>query len=142
MQTVYLNGDIAKFGAVWNTNCSNIRDIFRLIECQTPGFRKYLIDASEAGVNYEIKRGEDFLETPDDLFLSLNDEPSCSSSNACIGEFDGDPLNSETKKLFKYSNQNTFTPPPSKPTPVLITTYIPASQPRPCVLATEHTLPT
>ena len=89
MQTVYLNGDIAKFGAVWNTNCSNIRDIFRLIECQTPGFRKYLIDASEAGVNYEIKRGEDFLETPDDLFLSLNDEdiiitevPSGSGGNA------------------------------------------------------------
>ena len=89
MQTVYLNGDIAKFGAVWNTNCSNIRDIFRLIECQTPGFRKYLIDASEAGVNYEIKRGEDFLETPDELFLSLNDEdiiitevPSGSGGNA------------------------------------------------------------
>ena len=74
MQTVYLNGDIAKFGAVWETDCRNIRDIFKLIECQTPSFRKYLIDASEADVSYEIKRGEDFLEDTDDLLLSLNNE--------------------------------------------------------------------
>ena len=39
MQTVYLNGDIAKFGQKWETDCTNIRDIFKLIECQTPGFR-------------------------------------------------------------------------------------------------------
>ena len=74
MQTVYLNGDIAKFGAVWETDCRNIRDIFKLIECQTPSFRKYLIDATEADVSYEIKRGEDFLEDTDDLLLSLNNE--------------------------------------------------------------------
>ena len=74
MQTVYLNGDIEKFGAVWQTDCRNIRDIFKLIECQTPSFRKYLIDASEADVSYEIKRGEDFLEHTDDLLLSLNNE--------------------------------------------------------------------
>lgn len=74
MQTVYLNGDIAKFGAVWQTDCRDIRDIFKLIECQTPGFRKYLIDASEADVSYEIKRGEDFVDTVEDLLLSLNNE--------------------------------------------------------------------
>ena len=39
-------------------------------------------------------------------FLSLNDEPFFSSSNACIGEFDGDPLNSETKKLFSHFELN------------------------------------
>ena len=74
MQTVYLNGDIAKFGAVWQTNCRNIRDIFKLIECQTPGFRKYLIEATDADVSYEIKRGEEILEGFDELFLSLKDE--------------------------------------------------------------------
>jgi len=74
MQTVYLNGDIAKFGSVWQTDCRNIRDIFKLIECQTPNFRKYLIDASESGISYEIKRGEDLLGNLDDLLLSLNNE--------------------------------------------------------------------
>jgi len=74
MQTVYLNGDIAKFGQRWETDCTNIRDIFKLIECQTPGFRKYLIEASEADVSYEIQRGEELLESIDELLLSLNNE--------------------------------------------------------------------
>ena len=74
MQTVYLNGDIAKFGQKWETDCTNIRDIFKLIECQTPGFRKYLIEASEADVSYEIQRGEELLESIDELLLSLNNE--------------------------------------------------------------------
>ena len=74
MQTVYLNGDIAKFGAVWQTNCRNIRDIFKLIECQNSGFRKYLLEAADADVSYEIKRGEEILEGFDELFLSLNNE--------------------------------------------------------------------
>lgn len=74
MQTVKLVGQIEQFGSVWHTDCSNIRDIFRLIECQTPGFRQYLIDAAEAGVGFEIQRGSDFLEYPEELFLSLNNE--------------------------------------------------------------------
>ena len=74
MQTVYLNGDIAKFGHKWETDCANIRDIFKLIECQTPEFRKYLIEASEADIHYEIQRGEELLESVDELLLSLNNE--------------------------------------------------------------------
>lgn len=74
MQTVYLNGDIAKFGQKWETDCTNIRDIFKLIECQTPEFRKYLIEASEADVSYEIQRGKEVLESADELLLSLNNE--------------------------------------------------------------------
>ena len=74
MQTVYLNGDIAKFGQKWETDCTNIRDIFKLIECQTPGFRKYLIEASEADVSYEIQRGKELLESVEELLLSLNNE--------------------------------------------------------------------
>lgn len=74
MQTVYLNGSIEKFGSKWETNCRDIREIFKLIECQTPGFRAHLIKAAEADVGYEIQRGSDFLETPEEMFLSLNDE--------------------------------------------------------------------
>ena len=55
MQTVYLEGNLAKFGSKWETSCNTIGEILRLIECQTPGFRKHLIDAHEAGIEYQIK---------------------------------------------------------------------------------------
>jgi predicted phage tail protein len=74
MQQVRLVGNISKFGEIWNVNCNNIRDVFKLIDCQTPGFREHLIEASKAGISYEIKRGKDFLEYPEELLLSLNDE--------------------------------------------------------------------
>ena len=74
METVYLNGVIAQFGAKWSTNCANIGDVFKLIECQTPGFRKYLVDAAENNVGFEIQRGEEFLESEKELLLSLRDE--------------------------------------------------------------------
>lgn len=74
MQKVKLIGNISKFGETWETDCNNIRDIFKLIECQTPGFRQHLVDAAEAGVGYEIRRGKDFLESEEELLLSLNNE--------------------------------------------------------------------
>lgn len=74
MQKVKLVGEIAKFGNSWETNCANISDIFKLIDCQTPGFRQHLVEGAEAGVGYTIKRGEDYLEEGEELLLSLNDE--------------------------------------------------------------------
>lgn len=74
MQTVYLNGGISQFGTKWSTNCTNIRDIFKLIDCQTPGFRQYLVNAAENDVDFEIKRGEEILESGEELLLSLRDE--------------------------------------------------------------------
>ena len=74
MQTVVLNGDIAKFGTRWETSCDNIRDIFKLIECQTPGFREHLIEAAMNDVGYEIRRGKDVLESPEELLLSISNE--------------------------------------------------------------------
>ena len=74
MQRVYLNGSISQYGEVWETDCTNIRDIFKLIDCQTPGFRNHLIEAANAGVGYEIQRAGEFLETEEELFLSLNNE--------------------------------------------------------------------
>ena len=74
MQKVKLVGEISKFGSTWETECANIRDIFKLIECQTPGFRQHLLQGAEAGIGYEIKRGEDYLENENELLLSLNKE--------------------------------------------------------------------
>ena len=74
MQRVRLVGEISKFGSSWETDCANIRDIFKLIECQTPGFRQHMTKAADAGVGYTIKRGEDYLEEAEELLLSLNQE--------------------------------------------------------------------
>ena len=74
MQKVKLVGEISKFGSTWETECTNIRDIFKLIECQTPGFRQHLVDGADAGSGQEIKRGEDYLENASELLLSLNKE--------------------------------------------------------------------
>lgn len=74
MQTVYLNGGIAQFGERWEANCTNIGNIFKLIDCQTPGFRQYLVQAAEAGVDFQIQRGEELLSQPEELLLDLRDE--------------------------------------------------------------------
>ena len=74
MQTVYLNGGISQFGERWEANCTNIRDIFKLIDCQTPGFHQYLLEAAEAGVGFEVQRGKEFLSEPEELLLDLRDE--------------------------------------------------------------------
>ena len=74
MQRVYLNGGISEFGTYWEANCKNIRDIFKLIDCQTPGFRQYMIEAAESGVGFEIQRGSEILSQEEELFLTLNEE--------------------------------------------------------------------
>jgi predicted phage tail protein len=74
MQKVRLIGNISKYGEVWHTNCSTIRDIFKLIECQNPDFKGYLVKAHEAGIAYEIKRGKVIVEHPEELLMSIGEE--------------------------------------------------------------------
>ena len=88
MQRVKLVGEIAKFGSNWETNCRDIRDIFKLIDCQTPGFRQHLIAAADAGIGYEIKRGKDYLDNEGELLLSLNSEDVIITEDDC-GSTDG-----------------------------------------------------
>ena len=71
MHTVTLLGDIGdKFGETWTMNVEYVKDIFKLIECQRPGFKQYLIDCHEKGVTFDIQRGDEYLETEEELFLS------------------------------------------------------------------------
>ena len=74
MQKVKLVGEISKFGSVWETDCSNISNIFKLIDCQTPGFRQHLVQAADSGVDFSIQRGEDFLENAEEMLLSIGKE--------------------------------------------------------------------
>lgn len=70
MQKVHLIGEISKFGKVWDTDCATVADIFKLIGCQTPGFRKYLLDSKDSDIAFEIRKGKDILMNPEDLYLS------------------------------------------------------------------------
>lgn len=76
MQRVHLIGKIAeKFGSTFEVSCPDIVSIFRLLECQLPGFRSFLVEAAEEGAGFEIVRGNDIpVESEEELLLSLNDE--------------------------------------------------------------------
>ena len=72
---VHLLGELSKFGSVWEVSASSIGDVVQLIDCQTPGFRKFLIDALDSGLDLAII-GKDFrVEEPDELlFRNLGPE--------------------------------------------------------------------
>lgn len=74
MQKVYLNGNISTFGSYFEVSCKNTNDIFKLLACQLDGFRQYLIDAAEAGIDFEIVRGDKVITEAEHLLLSLSDE--------------------------------------------------------------------
>jgi predicted phage tail protein len=70
---VYLMGEMGeKFGSEWTMTAPRIKNIFNLIGCQRKGFREYIIDQTQKGVNYTIQRGEEFLGE-EELELSLSD---------------------------------------------------------------------
>ena len=75
MQKVYLKGRIGEtFASEYEVNCSSIADIIKLLSCQVSGFREYLIDAAERGINYQIIKGKEVLEYGEELLLSLEEE--------------------------------------------------------------------
>ena len=74
MQTVYLKGDMGeRFGEKWSMNVANVQDIFKLIECQREGFKQYMLDCVENGVDFTVQRGEEFIDETE-LMLSLGKE--------------------------------------------------------------------
>lgn len=72
---VYLMGEMGeKFGSEWTMAAPRIKNVFNLIGCQRKGFREYMVDQAQKGVNYTIQRGEDFIgEEELELSLSNND---------------------------------------------------------------------
>ena len=75
MQTVVLEGELGnRFGKRWNTNCNRLLDIFKLIECQREGFRQYMMECNDAGIQFDIKRGDAYLEDESELLLKLNND--------------------------------------------------------------------
>ena len=61
---VYLHGELAKFGNHWSISAPKIADAIRLIDCQTQGFKKYLIEAAEAGLELAMTVDNKKIEDP------------------------------------------------------------------------------
>ena len=75
MNTVHLVGDIGdKFGHAWSMNVANYSELIRLIDCQTEGFKQYLINAEENGIGFVFQRAGEYINDESELLLSLNDE--------------------------------------------------------------------
>lgn len=51
-----------KFGRDWHMATSSFRDIFKLIDCQTEGFKQYMLECNEKGLDFDILNGKDLLE--------------------------------------------------------------------------------
>jgi len=63
MTHVKLMGELGeKFGTDWHMATSSFRDIFKLIDCQTEGFKQYIVESAEKGIDFDILNGDDFLE--------------------------------------------------------------------------------
>jgi len=68
--TLHLLGGLEQFGGVWQTSETRVADVIKLIDCQIVGFKQYLMDALEAGLEVALVR-KDGLEVEDarELFL-------------------------------------------------------------------------
>jgi predicted phage tail protein len=75
MKRIHLLGNLGeKFGPLWRANCSTVSEALRLIECQCPDFKKYLIDIVEQGTNFAVRTGEELLETGEELFMNVTED--------------------------------------------------------------------
>jgi predicted phage tail protein len=92
MRKVHLLGTLKeKFGEEWEAECETIAEIFQLIDCQTNGFKHYMIQCAENGINFSIRYGKDFIEYPEELKMNLpehdiyiTDVPAGASATAKI----------------------------------------------------------
>jgi predicted phage tail protein len=63
MTHVKLMGELGeKFGTDWHMATSSFRDIFKLIDCQTEGFKHYILECAEKGIDFDVLNGDEFLE--------------------------------------------------------------------------------
>ena len=91
MTHVKLMGELGeKFGTDWHMATSSFRDIFKLIDCQTEGFRDYIRESADNGIDFDIVNGKDLLEDgysvllekPEDLVIVTPTAAGAGASDA------------------------------------------------------------
>lgn len=72
MTRVKLMGEMGeKFGSEWNCVDNSIRDILKLIDCQTEGFKDYLAECHMKNIGFSIQTGETLIEEFPELYMNL-----------------------------------------------------------------------
>ena len=70
MTQVKLLGELGdKFGTDWQCAGKSMRDILKLIDCQTDGFREYFAECHAKNIGFTIQNGEDFIEEDAEMWL-------------------------------------------------------------------------
>ena len=63
MTQVKLLGELGeKYGTDWSCGHKSVRYILKLIDCQVEGFRDYLAECHEKGIQFTIQNGDDFID--------------------------------------------------------------------------------
>ena len=74
LRNVYLEGELGeKFGKVWSLDASNFRDALAGIECNTEGFRAYLIECHEKDVAFTFDIAGRPITDGEALLMHLNE---------------------------------------------------------------------
>lgn len=74
MTQVKLLGELGeKFGADWTSADSSVRDILRLIDCQTEGFKEYIAECHDKNIQFTIQNGDEFIDAEDLTLPILKD---------------------------------------------------------------------
>lgn len=71
---IYLEGELGdKFTKELSANVSSLKDAFRLIDANYPGFKDYLIECDQKGVGFAIDIQGDSVDNEEDFILPLNE---------------------------------------------------------------------
>ena len=65
-------GELSQFGSYWETNCTSLGDISRLIDCQEPRWRPWVIKKQEEGMQVKIVKGSEIVVDPNELLIQNN----------------------------------------------------------------------
>lgn len=70
---IYLEGELGdKFTKELSANVSSLKDAFRLIDANYPGFKDYLMECDQKGVGFAIDIQGDSVDNEEDFILPLN----------------------------------------------------------------------
>ena len=72
MQRVHLMGELSQFGPLWETECTSLGDIAKLIDCQEPRWRPWIIKNHEKGMQVKIVKGSEIVVDPNELLIRNN----------------------------------------------------------------------
>lgn len=72
-RNVYIEGEMGHlFGDTMTVNAPTINDVFRLIDANNVGFKKYMIDCHEKGIGFAINIAGEEIEYEEELLLPLH----------------------------------------------------------------------